>query len=78
MHPVLLFLHPYQTLLKWPQFPTGSSSSSHLAKFSAFRRKFEMRVHFWIMGPTSSLLFEWRLEPVALGDAFLFIAKARG
>ena len=78
MHPVLLFLHPYQTLLKWPRFPTGSGSSSHLGKFSTFRGKFEIRVHFWIMGPTSSLLFEWRLEPVALGDAFLFIAKARG
>ena len=23
--------------------------------------KFEMRAHFWIMGPTSSLPFEWKL-----------------
>ena len=51
------------------------SSSSHLGKFSTFLGKFEMRVHFWIMGPTSGLLFEWKLEPEALWDAFLFIAK---
>ena len=51
------------------------SSSSHLGKFSMFLGKFEMRVHFWIMGPTSGLLFEWKQEPEALWDAFLIIAK---
>ena len=51
------------------------SFSSHLGKFSTFLGKFEMRVHFWIMDPTSGLLFEWRLEPEVLWDAFLFIAK---
>ena len=76
---LLLFLHPYQTLLKWPRFPTGSSSSSsHLAKFSAFRRKFEMRVHFWKTDPTSTHAFLNGGWPGAFQMHFCLLLKAGG